>query len=919
MENQQITSNLIDSGLIHSIVITSDPQYPWTPCTDKKNCTSSYGLFTPNKQSCQNCPTVSTCSDNDKDSENLIKEQYNSINAYANSVGKDKVSMIINGDMTYYGHGSNWSGIFKFLKTLQVPYYYGLGNHDMLNNQKRNSSEGCANDGCFRDSIYHVYKDQPNVPSISSYDVDPSYASLTGYSGSFSYEFNCGDVYCIQLNNFPTMPTHYSDNSKLKFTTENIIPWLQRKLDKVKGPVIINLHEPDDDWRDRSDGVSNSVMNEAKRKFIEFINQYDNIIAVFAGHYHYTTGKYPSSFKAPMFLSGSAMFKSYLILEQYNNRLEIFLVCGNDWKNKSLIYTINIKPISNREDIPAIPEMSCRNNRILLWGTSTGPIATEAHMDFNIGDQYIFHLNGKVVPVQQKNNGLSGLVFTGKFNEIILTRDNCPRGDLWSFTGGYILYDNTTEQSFITLTDLENVTQQVYALFTSSSYTELTSSVSNYQINQVAIKVNALSTEIFGKEKATLRKLVNKAKQFMRTRNLLVGGEFETLDKWLLGDRATVANNSTLFKENYLFLSANDTPDILSYAYQKVDESKLKPYTRYKVSGFIGESKNLEISIYRYGNELNKTLNISHPDTFQFFSDSNPDCCRSSPSCYSNQHDSHFFSYNIDVGELYPELNPGIELNLRIIPSNGFATIGNLEIVEERPLTEKEIQKIQRKEPKWKIAFEKERAEVSALLQPITDRINSFFKDANWNSEILPHVTYQDLYDVVLPEFPPKLRQWIKEDSKGKHYMIFEPLKEALERVHVHLEEQNLIHNGSFAYGLEDWLVEGNAQLTTLDNENRVLQIQNWDSSVLQSIDILEFDETKEYQLVIRAKGEGTVTIEHGEEVEIIAFLSKFGFDFYKTKPFSFETASFILRLQSEGSEFIVDHVAIIEVPEEDE
>ncbi|WP_257145446.1 hypothetical protein, partial [Bacillus cereus] len=32
-----------------------------------------------------------------------------------------------------------------------------------------------------------------------------------------------------------------------------------------------------------------------------------------------------------------------------------------------------------------------------------------------------------------------------------------------------------------------------------------------------------------------------------------------------------------------------------TYAYQKVDESKLKSYTRYLVRGFVGNSKDLEL------------------------------------------------------------------------------------------------------------------------------------------------------------------------------------------------------------------------------------------------------------------------------------------------------------------------------------
>ncbi|MDA1775203.1 metallophosphoesterase [Bacillus cereus] len=834
MKNQQITSNFIDSGLIQSIVITSDPQYPWTPCTDGYDWPDGNIDGTHCKT-----PVAKTCTAYDKDSENLINEQYDSINSYANTVGKDKISVIINGDITNYGHGNQWNKMLSIFKTQfynkNITYYYGLGNHDMLNNQKRKGSEGCANDGCFRDSIYHMYgkdhnsRDQPNVPYEYSYEVKP--IGSNSRRGSFSYYFDCRNILCIQLNNFPTMPDHYSDGDKLHFTTKNVISWLKNILDNRKGPVIINLHSPDNSWRDRGgDGEPENMM--ANQQFVNFINEYNNIVAIFAGHYHYTTGRYPSryGFKAPMFLSGSAMFKSYLILEQYNNRLEIYLVCGNNWSKKTLIDTINTLSIDNKEYF-------------------------------------------------------------------------------------------SSSQSFITLKDLEKITQQVHSLFSSTSFTELTSTVSSYQIDQVAMKVNALSIEFFGKERTSLRKLVNKAKQLMRARNLLVGGDFETLDTWLLGNGANIANNSALFKNNYLFLSANDTSDLSSYAYQKIDESKLKQYTRYKVSGFIGHSQYLELSLSHYGNEINKLLNIPYAEEIPISSDSNPNYRVPNPcGGNSNQPDFRFFSYNINIGELHLELNAGIELGLRVSP-NGFATISNLEIVEERPLNETEIQKVRKKEPKWKILFEKEHTQTHIFLESITNQINAFFKNADLNDEILPHITYQELYNIVLPKLSTllKLRQWFKKDNEGKSYMILQPLKEALERVFMHVEKQNLIHNNDFTNNLTAWFIEGDAQIITLENGNFALQLSNWDSSVSQAVDILDFDEENDYQLLIRAKGKGTVTIEHGEELETIEIPSNSDFYFHKSEPFSFQSASFVLQLQSENSEFIVEYVGIIEVPKKNE
>ncbi|WP_242068462.1 delta endotoxin C-terminal domain-containing protein, partial [Bacillus thuringiensis] len=511
-----------------------------------------------------------------------------------------------------------------------------------------------------------------------------------------------------------------------------------------------------------------------------------------------------------------------------------------------------------------------------------------------------------------------------KYNRLVLKENSdeiyhCSKGfgeNTYQFDMD-ILFD-TLQSNFSSVEDLKQITQQVYALFKSSSRTELASNISSCQINQVAIKVSSLSTEIFGKEKVLLRKLVNKAKQFLKALNLLVGGDFETLNGWLLGTKATVSNNSALFKGNYLFLQPTNGIDS-SYAYQKVDESKLKPFTRYKISGFIAQSQKLELIISRYGKEIHKIFNIPFEEVLPISPDFNPNLCKPSlyqyPSCNDNQPKSHFFNYRIDVGNLYPDLNPGIEFGLRLAHPSGNAKISNLEIVEERPLTKKEIHKIQRKEEKWKKAWDKEHMEISALLQPIINQINTFYKNENWNSDILPHVTYQDLYNITLPKLP-KLRHWFMKNREGEHYGILQQLKQALERVFTHLEEQNLIHNGNFTNGLSDWLVEGDVNLTNLGNGNLALQFSHWDASVSQSINISDFNEDREYILRVRGKGKGNITIQNGEKIKIMSF-EQTNF-YFKERPFYFEEPSFYLQIQSENNEFIVDSLEIIEIPEEE-
>ncbi|WP_276567231.1 delta endotoxin C-terminal domain-containing protein, partial [Bacillus thuringiensis] len=84
--------------------------------------------------------------------------------------------------------------------------------------------------------------------------------------------------------------------------------------------------------------------------------------------------------------------------------------------------------------------------------------------------------------------------------------------------------------SFVTLTDLRNITSQVNGLFAPGTQNRLAQNISDHDIEEVVLKVDALSDEIFGTNKKALRKLVNQAKRLSRARNLLIGGSFENWD-----------------------------------------------------------------------------------------------------------------------------------------------------------------------------------------------------------------------------------------------------------------------------------------------------------------------------------------------------------------------------------------------------
>lgn len=909
------------------IAFMSDTQYPWNACTDDQYCDqATYGF---NKQ-CTGCTQVSHCTKNNDESERTIVSQLNSIADFGWSIGgPQKLSVMINGDITSYGHGDEWDkmtqpgnkGLLQaYFRQAGFPFYFGLGNHDYLNNLS-----DCASDGCVANSLERVYSSgsggaQPFVPDKAYYDVWPSASNR--HQGSFSFYVDLADdIRLIQLNGYPTaFPNSYVHLAKdYVLDTSNVISWLKDKLNTNR-KVILCLHQPDD-WQPQLSTVYNKntpsdVQDAANTAFTNFISQYkDKILGVFAGHYHYSAGEYTNYSKnfggIPVFLSGSVMYRSYLIAAVYSDRLEVYLVCDNDWGNKQLIKTIPFPP----SIVQLEPQAVFCGESTTIWSASNNQIGIKAQFTPSTFVDITLYYQGQLAGTPNSSG-----IFSGNFDKIVAT---CSEGseELTTSSSAATLTlssnQSSSPASFDTLKDLEQITQQVHGLFTSSSHTDINPTVSSYQLDQILQKVNKLPSDIFSKERTALRKLLNTVKKFLRARNLLINGDFETSDGWLLGGTAKISDSYLLPHTHSLFFTPSDYPNEQAYAYQKIDESKLKPYTRYVVSGFINNSHQLELSVSRAGNELIKTLNVPFVEIPLVSSDSTIPYFDTT----SEQSNPNFFRYSFDVGELQPESNPGIEVSLRT-PISGAAEISHVAIMEERPLTEKEIQKNKQQTTKQKTAIEKEHIKTRNLLQPIISRIHSLFSNGNLR-DILDSVTYQDVYDVALPPLQAlPLRQWIREDNEGKPYLILSMLQEALTRVHTHLEEENLIHNGSFdapfADGLKDWLVEGDAELLTLDTGERVLQLSNWDSSASQAVDILDFEEMKEYRLIVRAKGDGSITIENGEDTNVIVLPSSEDLYFYQSEPFSFDVASFVLRLQAEGPEFVVDYVAIMEIPETD-
>ncbi|PEU78340.1 pesticidial crystal protein, partial [Bacillus thuringiensis] len=243
-------------------------------------------------------------------------------------------------------------------------------------------------------------------------------------------------------------------------------------------------------------------------------------------------------------------------------------------------------------------------------------------------------------------------------------------------------------------------------MFTSGTKNTLKIETTDYEIDQAAISIECMSDEHSPKEKMMLWDEVKRAKQFSQSRNLLQNGDFGDFPRndWTFGNDIIIGSNNSIFKGNFLQMSgARDIYGTIfpTYIYQKIDESKLKTYTRYRVRGVVGSSKDLRLMVTRYGKEIDAIMNVPND---LVYTQPNPSCgdyrCESSsqyvnqgyPTPYtdgygvgypSNQgekrvkcHDRHSFDFHIDTGELDINTNLGILVLFKISNPDGYATLG---------------------------------------------------------------------------------------------------------------------------------------------------------------------------------------------------------------------------------------------------
>ena len=281
-----------------SMIVSSDPQYPW------------YDDVLPSG--------LDTEDEVKLNSESQIIEQYFSMNTLAQervttSSPFPVLGVLINGDLTAFGHDWQLEKYQSMLATLDLKYYPALGNHDYMNNV-----DDCTDNNCAIRMTKYMSEWLKSNNAILNYDfTERSYYKFpelrTDYSGSLAYSFNLGKVHFVQLQNFPSYTDewngwNFSSARRDFFFIKPSFYWLRNDLALARNRgdvIIVSLHDYHENFIEPGLSEFNGIMKTY------------GVSAVFAGHIHEDCrlcGTITDS-TIPYFRSGAASYQDYLVAD----------------------------------------------------------------------------------------------------------------------------------------------------------------------------------------------------------------------------------------------------------------------------------------------------------------------------------------------------------------------------------------------------------------------------------------------------------------------------------------------------------------------------------------------------------------------------------------------------------------------------
>ncbi|MEW9575851.1 hypothetical protein U9K47_10455, partial [Bacillus toyonensis] len=445
--------------------------------------------------------------------------------------------------------------------------------------------------------------------------------------------------------------------------------------------------------------------------------------------------------------------------------------------------------------------------------------------------------------------------------------------------------------------ELSHARKAVYNLFADANHSKLKLDTTDYRIDQAALQVEQISNEEDALEKMQLFDLVRCAKRLSTKRNLLHYGDFASPnwrnreDGWQASYNVTVLSDNPVFKGPYANMpGANarngNTP---TYLYQKVDESKLKPYTRYLVRGFVGSSKELELFVTRYGKEVHSKMNIP-TNTCKQISDMyrleqcsdyslSSDPCQPTymPPAKELCEDKQHFVFHIDVGEIYPRTDLGIGVGFRISSPSGMAQLSNIEVIEANPLTGEALARVKKREKKWRKEMEQQCAQTEKAISSATQAMDHLFTDAQKN-RLRAMTTMQDIQNAEAKvKALPFVYNPYFEEIPGMNYDTFQALQFDVYTASNLYRGRNVIRNGDFSSGLSNWHATSGADVQEKGGKPHVLVISQWDTNVSQEV-CVQPDHGYILRVTARKEGSGkgyvTLTDCTADNTETVTFLS---------------------------------------------
>ncbi|MEC3028253.1 insecticidal delta-endotoxin Cry8Ea1 family protein, partial [Bacillus cereus] len=512
---------------------------------------------------------------------------------------------------------------------------------------------------------------------------------------------------------------------------------------------------------------------------------------------------------------------------------------------------------------------------------------TPIHLNVNWGNSSIFSNTVPATATSLDNLQSSDFGYFESANAFTSSLGNIVGVRNFSGTAGVII----DRFEFIPVTatleaeyNLERAQKAVNALFTSTNQLGLKTNVTDYHIDQVSNLVTYLSDEFCLDEKRELSEKVKHAKRLSDERNLLQDSNFKDINRqpergWGGSTGITIQGGDDVFKENYVTLSGTFDECYPTYLYQKIDESKLKAFTRYQLRGYIEDSQDLEIYLIRY-NAKHETVNVPGTGSLWPLSAQSPigkcgepnrcaphlewnpdlDCsCRDGEKC---AHHSHHFSLDIDVGCTDLNEDLGVWVIFKIKTQDGHARLGNLEFLEEKPLVGEALARVKRAEKKWRDKREKLEWETNIVYKEAKESVDALFVNSQYDqlqadtNIAMIHAADKRVHSIreaYLPELSviPGVNAAIFEELEGRIFTAFSLY-----------DARNVIKNGDFNNGLSCWNVKGHVDVEEQNNQRSVLVVPEWEAEVSQEVRVCP---GRGYILRVTAYkegyGEGCVTI----------------------------------------------------------